>query len=213
MIIAVLGANGRSGKIFVEHALNHGHKVVAGVYGENDLTSHENLTIKDCDATSKIQVQELLTGVDAVVSLIGHGKKSPPRMQTNATQAILEAMSYYGLSRLISLTGTGVRMPGDKITLLDRFSVLFIRLFAKNRLLDGIEHAKLLQKSDLNWTILRVIKLQNIRPQRFSLKEHGPGKSIVSRYEVAQAILELLQNNSFIRKSPIISTYQRNELG
>ncbi len=53
MNIAVIAANGRSGKIFVERALAAGHYIRAGVHNGNTLTTHPKLTIVECDATKK----------------------------------------------------------------------------------------------------------------------------------------------------------------
>lgn len=52
---------------------------------------------------------------------------------------------------------------------------------------------------------MRVLKLQNIRPKSYVLTENGPTKLVVSRAEVAQAICEVLTQNSFIKKAPMLS--------
>lgn len=211
MKIAVLGANGRSGRIFVQTALEAGHSVRAGVHQGNPFTEHARLEVISCDATNIEEVKRLINGTDVVVSLIGHTKQSAPDVQTQAIQAVVDAMQPLGLRRLISLTGTGVRMPGDVITLLDRLSTFGITLFDRKRVADGRNHAKILMESNLEWTILRVLKLENNKPTRYTLLENGPAKTIVSRHEVASAILEILETNQFIRKAPIISSKQRGE--
>lgn len=205
MKIAVIAANGRSGKIFVEQALKAGHTVRAGVYHTNNLPSHDRLQVVSCDATKPDDLTKLLTGQDAVASLIGHVKGSPPRVQTDAMRTLLEVMRELNLKRLVSLTGTGVRFPGDKITLVDRVLNLGVRLVDPDRIKDGHEYVKILQASDLDWTLIRVLKLQNTAPRPFSLRAHGPTKWYVSREDVAKAILEVLGENSFIRQAPIIS--------
>lgn len=212
MTIAVIGADGRSGRIFVQKALKSGHKVIAGIYNNYaNLEENENLEVMRCDATSRAQVQSLIKEADVIVSLIGHTKNSPPNMQTSATQTIVDSMQSCSVKRFISLTGSGVRMPGDKVTLMDKFFSTTIKLFDRKRVIDGINHLTVLQRSNLDWTVIRVIKLQNTKPRRFSLTENGPGKTFVSRYEVAEAILEIINNNTFIRKCPIITNDQRVE--
>jgi hypothetical protein len=42
------------------------------------------------------------------------------------------------------------------------------------------------------------------------LTEHGPTKLVVGRSEVAQAIVEVLTENSFIKKAPMLSPTKRN---
>lgn len=205
MVIAVVGASGRSGKIFVDKALSQGHAIRAGYNSKNIFEDNPNLVAVQCDATNLNQVENLISNSDAVVCLIGHTRKSPARVQTQAIQTILIAMRKLGIKRLISLTGTGVRREGDKIPLIDYLLTFGVGIFDPNRVDDGIEHMKVLDNDQSDWTVLRVLKLQNNKPKPFGLSEHGPTKIITSRYEVAEAILEILGNGSFIRQAPIIT--------
>ncbi len=205
MKIAVIAANGRSGLKFVEEALKAGHSVRAGVHGSDDFAVHPNLTIVTCDATKSEDLKELLMGQDAVVSFIGHVTGSPPLIQTEAMQKVIEVMIKNSQRRIISLTGTGVRIPGDHITFVDRVLNLSIKLVDPKRINDGIKHAEVLQKSNLEWTIIRVLKLQNTKPKLFTLRSHGPTKLYVSRSDVARAVLQVLEESSFIGEAPIIS--------
>ena len=205
MKIAVIAANGRSGQAFVEKALAAGHQIRGGILGKSFLPSDPSLTTVNCDATNPDQVKELIAGCDVVVSLIGHVKGSPAQVQTQAISIVIDAMQSTGITRIVSLTGTGVRFPGDKITLLDRFLNLGISIVDPKRVKDGIDHVKILEHSNVDWTVIRVLKLQNVAEKSFTLRENGPTKPYVGRDEVASAILQALEQNSFIQKAPIIS--------
>jgi putative NADH-flavin reductase len=204
MKIAVIAANGRSGQAFVEAALAGGHSIHAGVRGKSRLEPHPNLTVVECDATNEAQLKNLLSSQDAVASFIGHVKGSKPNVQTIAIQKVVDAMETLGLKRLVSLTGTGVRFPGDKISLVDRFLNLSISIIDPARVKDGKNHVEVLKASSLDWTVIRVLKLQNVPPKSFGLREHGPTKWYVGRQEVAQAVLQVLEQHSFIKQAPII---------
>lgn len=205
MHIAVIGANGKSGKAFVTHALEAGHSIRAGVRRDHSLAPHPKLTIVACDATVLSDVENLIGAQDAVVSLIGHVKGSPSNVQTTAIRTLCSAMSARGVKRVVSLTGTGVRFPGDRISIVDRILNKAISLIDPARIQDGKDHVAFLKHTSLEWTIIRVLKLQNTRPRAFALRIHGPTKWIVSRQEVAQAALQILSNHSFVREAPIIS--------
>lgn len=205
MKIAVIAANGRSGKAFVEAALKAGHSVVAGVRGAHAFEPHKNLVVAECEATNPEQVELLIRGQDAVVSFIGHVKGSPARVQTNAMNVICDVMNKQGMTRIVSLTGTGVRFPGDRIGFVDRFLNAGISVIDPARIQDGKDHVQVLQQSSLDWTVLRVLKLENIKPTPFVLSENGPTKWVVSREDVAKAALEVLEQGSFIKKAPILS--------
>ena len=205
MKIAVLAANGRSGRVFIEHALAAGHEIRAGVYHTNTLTPHAHLEIQHCDAGSRDDVRALLKGADAVVSFIGHVKGSDHRVQRDAMNVLVPAMREGGIRRVISLTGTGVRFPGDIIGLVDRFLNFGVAMVDPDRVQDGIEHVEILKASNLDWTILRVLKLQDFKSRPFVLAEHGPTRWFVNRNEVAQAVLQVLREQSFIQAAPILS--------
>ena len=205
MKIAVIAANGRSGQAFVEAALTAGHSIRAGVRGKSHLKPHPNLTVVECDATNEAQLKNLLSGQEAIASFIGHVKGSEPNVQTIAIQKVVDVMKALGVKRLISLTGTGVRFPGDKISLIDRFLNLSISIIDPARVKDGKNHVEALKSSALDWTVIRVLKLQNVPPKPFELREHGPTKLYVGRQEVAQAVLHVLEQHSFIKQAPIIS--------
>ena len=205
MKIAVSAANSRSGQEFVRAALIAGHQVRAGIHRSSNMKSTTGLSIIECDATKLVDVIKLIKGQDSVVSFIGHVKYSPPNVQTKATKVIITAMVSSNQKRLVSLTGTGVRFPNDKITLIDRFLNKSIAIIDSKRVADGINHAELLKNSNLDWTIIRVLKLTDGKSRQFSLVTNGPTKLFVSRKEVAQAVLKVIEQGAFIRTAPIIS--------
>jgi putative NADH-flavin reductase len=204
MKIAVLAAGGRSGREVVRELLGAGHTVVAGVRQNHHFEMHPSLEIQTCDGTALDDVKRLIRGCDAVVSVIGHRRGSRADVQTATTMNIVRVARHAGLSRVVSLTGTGVRFAGDRVDRIDRFLNLAIRLIDPQRIQDGLDHAEILKASGLDWTLVRVLKLTSGRPGQFQLLPHGPGKLLVPRAEVALAIRSVLENNSHIRQAPIL---------
>ncbi|MDB5179440.1 MAG: putative NADH-flavin reductase [Candidatus Saccharibacteria bacterium] len=204
MNIAIIAANGRLGCELVKVALEAGHTVRAGTRGLSHFKDTPHLTAIPCDATNYYEVKALIKDQDVVFSCIGHVPNSLPNVQTLATKIIIRAMKEVGIKRFVTLTGTGVRQPGDHITLIDRFLNLGIEILDKQRVTDGRNHVKVLQKSDLNWTVIRVLKLQFKNNRPFTLRTHGPTLPFVSREEAARAMLDVAEKNTFIRELPII---------
>lgn len=210
MNIAVLGANGRSGKIFVNQALKRGHKINAGTHRQTQYyLENSNLSIIQCDAANLGDIRKLVKDQDAVISLIGHVKGSVPDIQTQAIKNIIKAMEENSIKRLISLSGTGIRIDNDNITFMDRILNESIKLIDPQRIKDGVRHYELLKQSNLDWTLLRVLKLQNSKQKAFRLTFNGPAKTIVSRQETAEALINILEQGLFIKKTPIISPIKR----
>ncbi|MGV9001614.1 MAG: NAD(P)-dependent oxidoreductase [Candidatus Saccharimonadaceae bacterium] len=205
MRIAVIAANGRLGKEFVEAALAAGHSVQAGIRGQNTLAPNDNLTVLTCDATKSEDLRALFKNQEAVVSAIGHVKNSTPDVQTVATQAIVSIMEELTIKRFVDVTGTGVRFLGDKISLVDRALNLGVGIIDKNRVADGRSHQEVLKNSSIDWTTIRILKLQNVKSKPYKLTLNGPTKWYVGRKEVATAMLEVIEAGSFVKQAPIIS--------
>lgn len=203
--VAVLGADGKSGRQCVSALLSAGYTVRAGVRSGR-LKEHKNLTQQKCDVMQTSQVAALLENCSVVVSLIGHGKNSPKNLQTKAMQNILKAIKNDKNIRIISLTGTGVRLPGDKPSLIDRILNFTIKLVDPNRINDGIEHAKELQASSADWTILRVLKLTNgSHTAKPVLTLGGPAETFTPRARVAAAIVDIIKSDRFHHQMPVVS--------
>ena len=66
MKIAIFGATGRVGSIFMQHALDEGYEVQALIRKGRDVTPHENLTIIRGDVTNIEDVNQTIDGCDAV---------------------------------------------------------------------------------------------------------------------------------------------------
>lgn len=205
MKIAVIGANGKTGQVFVNEAVQRGYEVRAGVFRTNSFKKSDYLDVLQCDATKLEDVEKLITGCDVVVSLIGHVKGSPAFLQTSATANILSAMKKHRITRILSLTGTGVRIDGDTPSLIDTVLNAGVRFVDPERIIDGIAHADVLRESDRDWTLLRVLKLTDFPSHTYTLTTGGPARVLVSRHVVADALLKIIEEKSFSKQAPVVS--------
>ncbi len=205
MKIAVIGANGKTGRVFVNEAVQRGHAVRAGVFHTNSFTKSDYIDVVQCDALKLSDVEKLIEGCDAVVSLIGHVKDSPAFVQTTAIANILSAMKKHKITRVLSLTGTGVRMPGDTPSLTDRVLNTGIKIIDPERIHDGIAHSDVLRDSDADWTILRVLKLTDLPAHKYDLSPTGPARLFTSRTVAADALIQILTDRSFFHQAPVVS--------
>ena len=204
MKLAIISANGRTGQVLVRAALEAGHSVRAGVHHHNPFQQELELGVVAMDATKSADVRRLIAGQDAVISVIGHVRGSAPTLQEQAIRHLIDAMQAENIKRVISLTGTGARLPGDHISHLDRCMNAAVRLIDPARVLDGSAQLQLLQASNLDWTVLRILKLTDGPMQQYLLRAQGPAKPFVSRRTVAQAILEIVKSRQFVQQAPII---------
>jgi len=208
MKICIFGADGRTGVEVLQYARNKGYEIVAFVYNENSLKFiSSDIEIIKGDVLDYEHVLHSCSGVDAVVSALGHIKGSDPRMQTKGMINIVRAMKENNTRRIISLTGTGVSLPEDTPSFVDRILNFIIKILDPERIKDGIGHAKVLQDSGLDWTIVRVLKLSNSpkMTQKYRLTTCGPAEIHTSRKKVAQVMVDLIEDRKYIRKMPVVS--------
>lgn len=209
MKVCVFGADGRTGVPLVEELLSEGHEVRAFVYNQAGADkTPESAAVFVGDVMDIDVVKSAVAGVDAVISVLGHIPKGDPLMQTKGMENIISAMKEQGISRILSLTGTGVRIPGDKPSLYDKFANFVVKRIDPERIADGVEHAKVLQRSGLDWTILRVLKLTQSSfdiNKGFRLTPHGPAEWFTSREKVAHILTWLVDSGEFIKEMPVSS--------
>lgn len=205
MKIAILGANGRTGIELVNEALKRGFSVVAGVSANgNVFQSSPNLEVIEFNATAQEDVDALFRGCEAVISVLGQTKNSPKNLLELSMITVVTAMQKNNISKIVSLTGTGVRRPNDRISLIDRILNFGLGVVDGDRIKDGKKHLEVLERSGLDYTVLRVLKLTNDERQTYSLKDGGPAKAMVSRKTVAEALLRCLGEN-WNKKAPVLS--------
>ncbi len=100
MIITVLGATGRTGRLVVDQALDSGHRVHALVRRTGVLSDRDGLTVLEGDARSAESVAEASRATDAIVSALDTGT-GPSMLIADSTRAIIEASRTTGVRRLL----------------------------------------------------------------------------------------------------------------
>ena len=205
MNILIFGANGNIGTRVVFLLLNNGHNVKAFVHGASQLPEHELLTVVTGDVRNANDVESALSGVDVVISTLGSwGTKSKDILSTGM-QVIIPAMEKAGIKRIVSLTGSGVLLPTDKVAWYDQLNPLLLKFIGPKILIDGERHMQALSKSNLDWTVLRSPVMKNGAKQGYTLRETPPllWKRAV-RDDVAQAMVDLAISNDHVKQAPFL---------
>lgn len=211
--IAVFGATGRTGRPFVEKALAAGHTVRALVRNPAKMTTkHKNLYLVKGDALNAADVQRTITGANGVVSCLGQDAASQPDFQTRATRLIIAAMQQQGISRLVSLTGGGVRDAArDKPGFMDNLIVFIMKNVAgqgtKNALMDGISHAEAIRATTLDWTIARGPMLTDDPAKgSYVVGDVGTVTGIkLTRDDLAGFMLKEFTEKKYVRQMPFVT--------
>ena len=208
MRIVVFGASRGVGREVVKQALEAGHTVTAFVRSPSTFSlQHPDLTLCQGDALDAVAVENAIAGQDAVISALGPTRPPVPGMMETAAKNIVAAMKKHGVRRLISTTGAGVRQPEDKPKLADYLIGFLLNLLAKSVVLDSAANVKVIQNSDLDWTVVRYPRLmdgEHTGKYRFAYVSKDSSTQL-SRADAAASLLKELTERQWLRKLPLVS--------
>ena len=208
MKLLIFGATGGTGRQVVEQAIEQGHKITAFVRNPAKLDiKHTNLKVVRGDVMDITSVEQAVQGQDAVVCVLGAGRKTTGTIRSEGTQQIIQAMEKAGIRRFICQSTLGAGDSWENLNFLWKyimFGFLLRQVFA-----DHEKQEKYVKQSSLDWTIVRPGAF--VDGERTGNYRHGfPGtdktsKLKISRADVADFILEQLKDNSYIHKTPGVS--------
>ena len=208
MKIVVFGASGGTGLKVVEQALEAGHTVTAFVRSPSKIgNQHPNLTLFQGDVMDPTAVEKAIAGQEAVVSTLGPTRPPVSAMMETAAKNILAGMRKHGVRRIVSTTGAGVRQPEDQPKLMDHLISALLNLLAKDVVLDSAANVKLIQSSDLDWTIVRFPRLMDgahTGKYRVGYIDNDSSTQF-SRADGADFVLKELVEKKWLRKLPLVS--------
>lgn len=206
--LALFGATGRTGRHVLAQALEVGHSVRALARRPEALDAHERLTVVAGDVRDRDAVRETVRGSDAVVSVFGQVKGSPPSLQTEGTQAIVDAMAEQGIRRIMSLSGGGLPAEEhDQPKVPDRIIRWLLRRLSPAVLDDAIGHLAVLRASGLDWTVVRGPRLTDA-PATGSYRVGWVvvnASTQIARADLARFILTQLDDDTFVHELPFVS--------
>jgi uncharacterized protein YbjT (DUF2867 family) len=206
MKVLVLGATGGTGRLIVRDALAKGHRVVALVRS----TARVDLPGADLiegDARDEGTLRRALDGSDAVVSALGTGVGfSEVSLLTDATRALVSAMTNTGVRRLVCISALGVgdsKGHGGFV-----FNRLFQPLLLSHAYKDKERQEAAIRASSLDWVVVRPTQLTN-DPARGSVRAFtdltGFNGGKIARADVAKFVVEQLTTDAWLRRTPVIT--------
>ena len=208
MKIVVFGASRGVGLHVVKQALEREHIVTAFVRSpEKFEVKHGNLRVCKGDSMDAATVENAIAGQEAVISALGPTRPPVSHMMETSAKNIVAGMKKHRVRRLISTTGAGIRQPEDQPNLVDRFIGFLLNLMVKDVVMDSAENVKVIQASDLDWTIVRFPRLmdgEHTGKYRvgFVSKESG---TQISRADGADFVLKELTEQKWLKKLPLVS--------
>lgn len=207
MTIIIFGANGKVGRLVVAGLVKK-HKIIAVIHNNDRfIPDDKNITkIKFNQLSKNNSLVKTLKNCDVVISLVSSWKSKNTAVLTNTMSLVIPAMKEAHVSRIISLTGADARLNNDALSLTHKITHTLISILNKKVLADSESHLKLLQNSDLDWTVIRSPVMLNISiSKKYTLTNvrTKPWQTI-NRIYVALAIIDQVKNDNFIKGAPYI---------
>lgn len=207
--IAIFGGTGRTGRRVIDRVLSQGWSVRMLARDPSKVAiTDDRLAVVKRDVLDAAAVEETISGSDAVLSLIGHVKGSPDNLQAEGTQLMVDAMKRHGVVRIVTLTGGGLRAEGrDEPRLPDRIIRGLLKLLSPKVLADAEAHLQVLERSGLEWTVVRGPRLTGV-PGTGSFGVGwvgGDSTTKISRDDLADFLLTQVDDRQYLRELPFIS--------
>ncbi|MDN4011741.1 NAD(P)H-binding protein [Chryseobacterium gambrini] len=203
--IAVIGGTGKSGQFLVQNLLNKQYPI------RMLLRNPENFTLKSPlinivkgDVRNSEAVHHLIKDCNVVISTLGQsvGEKS---IFSDATGNIIKAMNSYGINRYIVTTGLNVNTPFDHKNEKVKMATDWMYQNYPETTTDKQKEYELLNKSNLNWTLVR-LPLINLTDESFATEtslQDCKGETI-SATDLAKFLISQMDDQTFCKQSPFL---------
>jgi putative NADH-flavin reductase len=212
MKLAVFGATGGTGRRLITQALAADYDVRALTRSQAKLPPSEQITAIEGNVLDPGAVSETVENTDAVVCLLGRTPNNPPDVVSRGTRNIIEAMDDRPVSRLLVLTSMGLGSSSETVP----WYVRIANATALHDLMaDKARQEELVMQSDLDWTIVRPGGLTDT--PRTGEYVHGvdidASARPISRADVADFLLQIVQEDLYVRETPIVTSQENADLG
>ena len=206
MKLTILGGTGGVGRHLVTMAVEAGHEVTAFARNPRQLPCREQLRVVEGELPDREGLGAAVDGADAVLSAVGARSNTPDQVEVFATamQDLVEVMAELGVRRLVAISGAGVLVPGDHVTLGRRFVRLMLRLFAKHVAAAKEQEYRVIAASPLDGVLVRpprIVPGPSTGEYRV-LADRVPSPKI-SQGDVAHLMLECVRGDEWVRRAPI----------
>lgn len=206
MKILVLGATGGVGRKLFAEGLNRGHHITAFVRNASKVQQQSpNVKVVVGDVLDNAALERAVEGQDAVAYAIGVRSPSQTTLFSDSTRTLISIMKRQRVKRLVCITGVGAgETKGHGGFLYDRIGY---PLITKKIYLDKDRQEEIIRGSGLDWTIVRPTVFREGKAKsefQAATDLNGVVLRRISRQEVANFVLDELDNPRFVHQSPFI---------
>lgn len=205
MIVTVLGATGRTGRLLVTELVRRGHEVTVLVRDPYGAPEETHVVVGD--SRDGQALASALIGAEAVVSTLGPTRKDHQLHRQTATR-LVPAMRATGVRRYVGISGAGVDATGDRKRARDRVISAGMHLLARSMVADKAGELAAWQDTEMDWTLVRPPRL--VDGPATGRVEHDAYVSTRStsmrRADLAVFLTDVLEQELYLRQAPFAAT-------
>jgi len=203
MNILILGATGRTGRLFAQAAVSNNHKVTA-IIRDKTKSTVPGVTYLEGSPMDEKLLNTALKGIDAVMVSLNINRTSdnpfakvisPLTLISDSVRALIPAMEKSGVRRIITLSAFGVGDSWKEMPLVTRWFIRYSNLWKAYQ--DHDRQEQVLRQSDLDWTIVRPVMLNDKDVDEYKAIIGKPSSGFISRKGVAKFILDAVESGKY----------------
>lgn len=210
MNITIFGGTGKTGLLLIEKALKNGHTVTVFARTPSKISiQHNNLKIVKGELEEYGKIEEAIKNADAVLSVLGPTQKTKGLAIANGIKNIVDAMKKNDVKRLIATATPAFKDSNDKFQIGFAFGIFMVKMLIKDSYNNIVLTGKYIAESGLDWTIVRLPMLSD-KPANGKINAGYTGYGAISLFSLSRAdladfLLQLVDNKKWLHKSPVIS--------
>jgi putative NADH-flavin reductase len=197
--ILLFGATGRTGKIFLQMALDKGYQVTAIARSPAQIKiEHPNLIVVQGNVMQFQSFRTIGQNHNVVVSCIGVSSTKPTTLYSQGTANILKAMNENKISRLLCISAAAVETSPKLPLFLRLISKYVVQRIFRHPYSDAHQMEVLLRNSNTNWTSVRPPVLKDkafTGNYRYAVNDWLEKCISINRSDLAFFLLENITNS------------------
>jgi putative NADH-flavin reductase len=215
MKILILGATGRTGKHLVTSALQKGYEVTCLVRSPEKVAQAKGLTILKGDPINIQDLELAMKDCDAVFSALNISRTSdfpwaklrtPKTYLSDVMANVITVAKKFSVNRVVICSAWGVLETRKDIPFWFRWTIDFSNISVAYK--DHERQEKLLETSNLNWTIVRpvgLINTQHLQSVKETFQNRPKPSLLIGRSSVANYMIESIENEELFGQKVVIS--------
>lgn len=206
MKLVVFGANGPTGRLVTQRALDEGHTVTAVTRRPEAFPiEHRRLAVAGADALDAAVVDEVVAGQECVISTLGVPyTKEPVTIFSQGARNIVAAMNRHGLRRLVCVTSIGVHpeLPPEEKFFFRKVVGPILLAMGRPLYEDARRMEEIVRATDLEWTIVRpsgLFDATTVTGYRIAVAPQRLPGMFTSRADLADVLLREAVDDRHVR--------------